>query len=118
VPAEVLGQARRGERRQHRARVARARDPHRQPLVLRRVVAAGERERDREARPGHAEQDADAEQPAVGRCGQPAERERDDDERHRDQADAARTVAVAEQAEQDPEERRREQRHGDHQALG
>ena len=62
VPADVLGDPRRGQRRQHRARVAGAGDPHRQALMPRRVVAAGERQRDREARAGDAEQHADAEQ--------------------------------------------------------
>ena len=118
VPAVRLGQARGEERREHGAGVAGARDPHRQALALRRVVAAGERQRDGEARAGDAEQDADAEQRAVGGGEVPAGDQRDDHEGHRDQADAARAVAVAEQAERDAEDGGGQQRHGHQQALG
>ncbi len=111
-------EAGREQRGEHRAGVAGARDPHRQALALRRVVAAGERQGDREARARDAEQDADAEQGAVARRELPAGDEREDHEGHRAQADAARAVAIAEQAEHDPEDGRGEQRHGDHQALG
>ena len=58
-----------------------------------------------------------AEHGAVGLRGEPPGEQGDDHDAHRDQADAARAVAVAEQAEDDPEHGRREQRDGHHQAF-
>ena len=55
VPAKCVGQQRREQRGESRAAVACAGDAHRQALILRRIPAAGQRQRGGETGPGHAE---------------------------------------------------------------
>ena len=66
VPADLLGDARRGQRGDDRARVAGAGDAEHQALLLGRVPAAGQRERHREAAAGDRR--------AARRCRAPARR--------------------------------------------
>ena len=87
--------------------------------MLRRIPAAGERQRHREARAGHAEQQTDGVE-VPQRMGElPAEHKRHERQREPDQPGAAAADAIAEYAEQGPEERSAEQGHRDEQpALG
>ena len=85
--------------------------------MLRRIPAAGERQRDREARAGHAEQQTDGvEVPEVMRE-LPAEHQRHERQREPDQPGAPAADAIAEDPEHGPEERSAEQRHRDEQAA-
>ncbi len=117
VPAVVLGQPRRGQRRDHGAGVAGAGDPHRKALQARRVPAAGERQRDRERGAGDAEQQADGEHLRQRAGGEPAPQQRQHDDRHRDGADLLRADAVAEQPEHEPEAGGRQQWNSDDDPL-
>jgi hypothetical protein len=65
VPADGLREAGREQRGEHRARVARPGDAERDALILRRIPARRERQRDGERRAGDTEDEAERERAAV-----------------------------------------------------
>ena len=119
LPAEASGEARREQRGEHGAGVAGAGDAERHALMLRRIPARGQRQRDGEGGAGDAEHDARAAAPATKLwmpSGQAVTR-------------PAMTMswpmmpvrfgadAVDEHAEHHAQQRAGEHRHRDHQAL-
>ena len=117
VPAEGHGEHGAEEGGQRGAAVAGAGYPHRQTLVLRRIPAAGQRQGHGEARPGHAQHQADQQHLRQRVRPQPAEQQRHGRQRHADQAGAPGADAVGQEAEDQPEDGAAEERHGQHEGL-
>ena len=117
VPAPGHGEPRAEERGQGRAAVAGPGDPHHQPLEAGRVPAARQRQRRGEARPRHAQQQAD--QQHLGEAIRPEPAEQQGQRRQRHPQDGGPTGAdpVGQGPQHQPQHGPAEQRHRHHQAL-
>ena len=81
VPADQHGEAGREQRGEHGAGIAGAGDAERSALVLRRIPARGERQRDGERRAGDAEHEAERERALIALdADEPGDGEADDDD--------------------------------------
>ncbi len=117
VPAESLGQARTEKGGEQRAGQTEASQAHRQSLKLRRIPAAGHRQRDDETRARDAQQKSHDEQTCERVRPQPAHRHRQRRQAEHEQARAFGANGVRQPAEGQPQQSPAQQRHGGEQPF-